>query len=167
LTNVPDVQSVQTVKPAVAAYVPAEQSAQTDKPVDPAKVPDEQSAHIDTPVVPVYLPTAQFKQIDKPVVPAYVPTRQSAHTDSPAVPAYLPFSHKGQIVTPPLEYVPVEQFWQTVNVALIKVPGWHEVQIDAPAGEKLPLVQLTHPVAFGEPEYVPRRIRNIAANRES
>ena len=117
--------------------------------------PREQFEQTDSPVVLAYLPVAQFAQTDKPVVPAYVPTRQSAHTDSPAVPAYLPSSHKEQIVTPPLEYVPVEQFWQTVNVALIKVPGWHEVQIDAPAGEKLPLVQSTHTVAFGEPEYLP------------
>jgi len=117
--------------------------------------PREQFEQTDSPVVLAYLPVAQFAQTDKPVVPAYVPTRQSAHTDRPAVPAYLPSSHKEQIVTPPLEYVPVEQFWQTVNVALIKVPGWHEVQIDAPAGEKLPLVQSTHTVAFGEPEYLP------------
>ena len=117
--------------------------------------PREQFEQTDSPVVLAYLPVAQFAQTDKPVVPAYVPTRQSAHTDRPAVPAYLPSSHKEQIVTPPLEYVPVEQFWQTVNVALIKVPGWHEVQIDAPAGEKLPIVQSTHTVAFGEPEYLP------------
>jgi len=42
LTNVPDVQLVQTDDPTDAAYVPFKQSSHVDKPVTPANVPDVQ-----------------------------------------------------------------------------------------------------------------------------
>jgi hypothetical protein len=141
----PGPQGAQRDAATVDAYVPAAQAAQA-----PADAPPSAEA---------YLPAGQAEQADADSDSAKVPAPHGAQPAAALSPAAIAAGGQlGQVSAGPAENFPAgpaenfpaAQGAQGAPAAGVERPGWHAAQSardDAPAGEKLPMLQTVQAVA--------------------